>query len=256
MRAMISLLFWIATGILTLLMSVLVVICATLLLPFDRKRKIAHTLGYVWSDLLGLINPFWSIKVSGLENVNRKKSYVIVANHQSMADIVAVYRTHMQFKWVAKDELFRIPIFGWSLSMIGYIRLSRGEFGSIKDVYTQAANWLRKDISVLFFPEGTRSKDGQIQSFKNGAFKLAIKEAKPILPIYISDTRNILPRGSWIFNSKVKCMVMILPCIDTAQYSPEGSDRLRDDVRDKLLKAAGQSATVYAIKGKAIKYKD
>jgi len=159
---------------------------------------------------------------------------VVVANHQSFADIVVIYKTHMQFKWVAKESLFNVPVFGWCMSLMKYIRLSRGEFGSIKKTYRQAAEWLRSGVSVLFFPEGTRSSSNEMSSFKNGAFKLAIKEKKPILPVRIDGGREVIPRGSWIFKVRATCQLTVLPEIDTSAFSPKDFTSLRDNVFEIL----------------------
>ncbi|MCK9604093.1 MAG: 1-acyl-sn-glycerol-3-phosphate acyltransferase [Candidatus Omnitrophica bacterium] len=237
MRLIISMLFWLSTGILTLGVFFVVFVLTILLFPFDKKRKLAHAQGFWWADILVSLNPFWSVKLSGLENIDPRKTYVIIANHQSLADIVMLYKTHAQFKWVAKEDLFRIPVFGWCMSRMKYIKLMRGEYASIKDVYQQASDWLNKGISVLFFPEGTRSATNQMNPFKNGAFKLAIKEQKPILPIYIGGTKDIIPRGSWVFRTKASCKLVVLPAIDTAGFHPEDFIKLKDIVREKLMAA-------------------
>lgn len=160
-----------------------------------------------------------------------------MANHQSIADIAMVYKTHMQFKWVAKEILFRIPVFGWCMSGMKYIKLTRGEFGSIKKVYQEAAQWLKRDISVLFFPERTRSSTDNMNAFKSGAFRLAIQEGKLILPILIEGSRNLIPRGSWIFKIKASCKLTVLPEIDTTKLQPEDSNLLIDKVRQILAGA-------------------
>jgi 1-acyl-sn-glycerol-3-phosphate acyltransferase len=205
-----------------------------ILYPFDKKRKVAHAQCYWWSNAVIGMNPFWNISVSGLENIDPKRTYVIVANHQSLADIVVLYKTRMQFKWVAKEDLFKVPFLGWCLSLSKHIKLSRGNLGSIKKVYHQAAKWLKKDMSVLFFPEGTRAKTGKMSQFQNGAFKLAIKEKKPILPISINGTRQALPKGGWIFKSKVKCEVKVLPSIETSELKSSDFACLKDQVYTKL----------------------
>lgn len=174
----------------------------------------------------------------GLERIDPHKTYVIVANHQSFADIVILYKTHMQFKWVAKESLFRIPIFGWCMSMMKYISLSRVELTSIKKTYQEAASWLRQGTSVLFFPEGTRSQTNQINDFKNGAFKLAIKEKKPILPVRIEGAFDIIPRGKWVFKARSRCRLTILPEIDTSNYAPQDFAILRDKTREILATAS------------------
>ncbi len=241
-RVFISVIFWFLTAIFTIEVFLGTLFCVIVLFAFDRKRKLAHTLGFWWADCLVATNPFWNISIKGLENIDKHKTYVIVSNHQSLVDIVMIYKTHMQFKWVAKDSLFRIPVFGWCMSAMKYIRLSRGEFSSIRDVYDEAASWLKKGVSVLFFPEGTRSVTGEISSFKNGAFKLAIKEKKPILPLYIEGAASIIPRGTWIFRGRAIATLEVLAPIDCSGFQAEDFAKLRDIVHQQLLSAARKRA--------------
>ncbi|MDD4899187.1 MAG: lysophospholipid acyltransferase family protein [Candidatus Omnitrophica bacterium] len=232
MKTLLSILIWVFTALMTL--GVFLGVLLLKLWPFDRQKRLSHALGYWWAEAITRVNPFWRMKVAGLKHFSPKRSYVIVANHQSMSDIALVYLTHRQFKWVAKESLFKVPVFGWCMSGMKYIKLMRGEFSSIKDVYQEAAYWLKKDMSVLFFPEGTRSTTGELSAFKNGAFKLAIKEQKPVLPLAISGTRNILPKGSWVFKNKVTCELKVLPAIETKDYSEQDFDLLKDKVRGEI----------------------
>ena len=171
-------------------------------------------------------------------NIDKQKTYVIVANHLSLADIVVLYQIRAQFKWIAKESLFKLPFLGWCMSLARYVKLSRGKFSSIKSVYREAARWLRKGMSVVFFPEGTRSETGEMKEFQNGAFKLAIKEKKAILPIAIKGTRDAIPKGSWIFATKVHGTLRVLPPIDTASFKTGDFARLREITRARLKKAA------------------
>ena len=180
------------------------------------------------------LNPYWDVKVEGLDNIDHHKTYIAVSNHQSLADIVLMYKTKMQFKWVAKESLFKIPVLGWNMLLAKHIRLRRGDFSSIKRVYKEAAKWLRSGISVVFFPEGTRSDNSGMGEFQNGAFKLAIKEKVPVLPIIIQGTRDAIPKGSWRFTTKVSCLIKVLPPIDTSNYTPAEYGLLRDLARDQL----------------------
>jgi 1-acyl-sn-glycerol-3-phosphate acyltransferase len=135
-RILKSLMIWVVGGTLTVILYFVMLLCVLISLPFDnKKRKLVHAQCFWWSDAIFAMNPFWRIRVSGLENIDHKKTYVVVANHQSMADIVVIYQTRMQFKWVAKDSLFRIPVLGWELSLARHIRLERGDFSSIKNIY-------------------------------------------------------------------------------------------------------------------------
>jgi len=232
MRMFVSAIVWVFIGIMTVLVMISVLLLA--LFPFDRQRRASHAVGFWWAEAIVGLNPFWNVEISGLEHVDPRKTYVLIANHESMADIVLLYKTHLQFKWVAKKSLFKIPVFGWCMSLMKYVPLSRDEHGSIKAAYFQAARWLKDGMSVLFFPEGTRSRDGRISQFKNGAFKLAIEEGRPVLPIYIGGSRNLIQRGSWVFNSRAVCRLKILAPIGTTGLKPEEFSHLRDEVREKL----------------------
>ena len=183
------------------------------------------------------LNPYWKVTVEGLHNIDPKKTYVIIANHQSLADVVMAYQTRMQFKWVAKASLFAIPVLGWSMSLGKHIRLERGSFSSIKQIYKEAAAWLRGGMSVLFFPEGTRSETGDLKDFQNGAFKLAIREKIPVLPISINGTGDAIPKGSWLFTSKVPVSLKVLPAIDAAKFHIADFAKLRDLAREAIEEA-------------------
>ena len=229
---------WVGSVLLTILLFLVVFVLTILLFPFDKKKKITHAQCFWWSDAIIGLNPYWSLKVSGLENIDHNKTYVIIANHQSMADIVVLYQTKMQFKWVAKASLFKVPFIGWCLGLIKHIKLLRGDFASIKEIYHQASQWLQKDMSVLFFPEGTRSTTDKMNEFQNGAFKLAIKEKKPILPICLIGTREAIPKGSWIFRTKVSVKLIVLPVVETDGFGPGDFSLLRDTIREKIETAS------------------
>ncbi|MDD5422457.1 MAG: lysophospholipid acyltransferase family protein [Candidatus Omnitrophota bacterium] len=225
---------WIITFTLTAVLFFVMLFLTIILFPFDRKRKIVHAQCFWWAGAVVYSNPYWTLRVSGLENIDHKKTYIVVANHQSLADIAVIYFTRMQFKWVAKAALFKVPFIGWCMSLARHIKLARGNFGSIKKVYREAAGWLRSGVSVLFFPEGTRSGTDEMGDFQNGAFKLAIKEGVPILPISISGTRDTIPKGSWMFETKVVGVMKVLPPIETAGFSPADFSRLRDITRSAI----------------------
>jgi len=233
-----SVIIWIAGFVLTVLLFLVMAFLTVVLYPFDRKRKIVHAQCFWWADALVALNPCWEVKMSGLENIDHHRTYVVVSNHQSLADIVLMYKTRMQFKWVAKDSLFKIPVLGWNMRLARHMRLQRGDFSSIKKVYRQAGEWLRKGVSVVFFPEGTRSDNQEMGTFRNGAFKLAIKEKVAILPIMIEGTKNAIPKGSWRFTAKTPCVIKVLPPIDTSGFLTQDYVRLRELVKAQLSTGA------------------
>jgi len=229
-----SLLIWVVGIFLVALLFFVMLFLSIILYPFDRKRKIVHAQCFWWSDAMTALNPYWDVKINGLTNIDHHRTYVVVSNHQSLADIVMMYKTRMQFKWVAKDSLFKIPILGWNMLLAKHIRLQRGDFSSIKKVYRQAGEWLRKGVSVVFFPEGTRSGNDEIGEFQNGAFKLAIKEKVPVLPIMIEGTKNAIPKGDWKFTTKTSCVITVFPPIETADLVMHDFARLRELAKAQL----------------------
>jgi 1-acyl-sn-glycerol-3-phosphate acyltransferase len=233
-----SILIWITGAFLTMSAFLASLVLRIIPLPIRNREKLVHAQCFWWADSLVALNPYWKLTVEGLENIDHNQTYVIVANHQSLADIIIIYKTHMYFKWVAKRELLKLPFIGGLLWVNDHVLLSRGEFGSIKAVYRQAAVWLRKGVSMLFFPEGTRSHTDEMNEFQNGAFKLAIKEKRPLLPVFIGGTREAIPKGGWIFKTQVSGRLVILPPIDTTEYKAADYSSLRDLVRGKLQSLA------------------
>ena len=234
MKKFMSTVSWIIAMILTILLYFVMLFVTVILYPFDKDRRAAHAQCFWWSDILLRLNPYWKLDVSGLENIDKKKTYVIVANHQSLVDIVLLYQIKTQFKWVAKDTLFSVPFIGWCMSLAKHIKLERGKLSSIKKVYREAAVWLRKGMSVLFFPEGTRSETGGMNEFQNGAIKLAIKEKKEVLPVLIKGTRDAMPKYGRHIATDIHCILKVLPPVDTSALCPGDFELLRDKVRSAL----------------------
>jgi len=123
------------------------------------------------------------------------------------------------------------------MSLAGYIKLARGRHGSIRDTYEDAKRRLAEGMSVLFFPEGTRSHTGALGPFKNGAFKLALQQRVPLAPIVIDGTHGLLPRRGWVVNPVGRIRLAVLPPIDVSAYGLEEDERLRDDVH-RLMEQA------------------
>lgn len=201
-----------------------------ILKPFDWNGKITYRIANFWGKSIVRCNPFWRIQISGRNHIKKNTGYVLVANHTSLADIVCLYCLGKNFKWIAKASLFKIPFFGWTMSLLGYIPLRRGEHGSIRDSFQEAQRWLEKDVSVLFFPEGTRSRSGALGEFKNGAFKLAILTQKPIVPIVIRGTGEALSKGEATMASKISGSLKVLPPIEVSHYKPEEYEELKKKV--------------------------
>jgi 1-acyl-sn-glycerol-3-phosphate acyltransferase len=241
MRFIISAVIWIVGTVITAAALVSSLVIKAILFPFPWCEKLVHAQCFWWSDALIAMNPYWKLDIKGLEHIDRRKTYVIVANHQSLADIIIIYQIRMYFKWIAKKELLKVPLIGGLLWVNDHVLISRGDFGSIKEVYQKAAQRLKSGVSVLFFPEGTRSGTDEMNEFQNGAFKLAIKEKRPVLPIYLGGTREAIPKGGWVFKARASGCLTVMPAIDTAGYQTADYIRLRDLVRGQLQAAAARS---------------
>jgi len=239
-KFIISVLIWIVGAAITAAAFISSVIIKFAPFPIKDRDKLVHAQCFWWSDTLVALNPYWKLKVEGLEHIDHKKTYVMVANHQSLADIIIIYQTHMYFKWVAKQELLKVPFIGGLLWVNDHVLVAREEMASVKEVYRKASEWLKRGTSMLFFPEGTRSPIDEMGEFKNGAFKLAIKTGTPILPVYIGGTREAIPRGGFIFNTKVSGRLVVLPPIDTANLQIADYAGLRDRVRGQLIRVAAR----------------
>ncbi len=217
---------WTTIGVLTVFTFLAIAVSRC----FDWNDRFTYRLGNLWGKLIVKINPWWKIKILGTHHIKNNKGYIIVANHMSLADIVCLFCIGKHFKWVAKASLFKIPFFGWSMSLLNYIPLSRGKHSSIRDSFNEAIEWLNKDVSVLIFPEGTRSKTGNLSDFKNGAFKLALLTKKPIVPVVITGTQAVLTKGRATMDTKASGTLKVLEPIEVTQYSESDFDELKDKV--------------------------
>lgn len=222
---------WMLIGLSTVFYTLLICVSSLVLFPLDRQRRLAHRLATWWARSIIRGVPVWRLHISGRKNLPATPA-ILVSNHQSLFDIMVLFCLNCQFKWVAKASLFAIPFLGWSMALAGYIRLVRERHGSIRQTYDEATRWLASGVSVLFFPEGTRSRTGELGPFKNGAFKLALKTGRPIVPIVVTGTRELLARGSWIFRPGADLRVAVLPAVDPAACPH--ADRLREAVRQRI----------------------
>lgn len=160
-------------------------------LPFDPTRRLLHRYTCWWSTLYVRCLPGCRLVIEGREKIRPGVAYVLVANHQSLTDIMALGALNVPFKWVSKKEVFRLPCIGWNMTMNQYVRVDRGNVRSVRQTMAECRNWLRRGVSLFLFPEGTRSKTGELQPFHGAAFKLAAECACPVVPIVVDGTLPI-----------------------------------------------------------------
>ncbi len=233
-----------ATGLYTYLEFGL---CVAAFLPIMAVSQVRHRgdptqrLPGRWMRRLGktssALSPLWKFTVEGEPPPDiDHKPYVVVANHESQADPFLLSWLPWDMRWVAKEELFKPPLTGWAMRLGGDIKLRRGEKGSVVAMMRECEAAIAGGISVMLFPEGTRSRDGTLLPFKNGAFDLAIRTQVPILPIAIAGTRKMRPKGSKWFG-KARACAKILPPLPTAGLGAADLEGLRDRTRDVISAA-------------------
>ena len=203
--------------------------------PFDKKRVVVHTLSKWITDVIFGLPIFMKREVIGLENIDPRKAYVMVLNHNSMVDIISIYNLPLIFKWVSKKEVYRIPIVGQLLFAHGDIVINRASAKeAMQLVHTRGLEWLKKGASVSIFPEGTRSKDGEIHNFKAGAFILAKDAGVPILPIVLDGTDTMVHKG-WLMNWRNKITIRILPPVSAEDVVNRDIKDVMTEVRDNMV---------------------
>lgn len=232
MEAVKSILIWLGTLILSLIWLPLLALRRLL----DRDPAHYNT-GRLFRKLgksFSRINPGWNITITGRTDIDDRQPFVMVCNHQSFADIPLISNLPWEMKWVAKAELFKIPIAGWMMSLAGDIPVLRKAANQKEFIFERAAFYLSNRCSVIFFPEGTRSRSGRLRKFTHGAFELAIKEKVAILPLVIEGTQNTLPRDSWKFGRAENIRLKVLEPVETTGLGDDDVVELMHTVRTMI----------------------
>ncbi len=232
-----SILLVIVSVIITAFFATSVVIYALLGAAENSLHKVART----WARVLLAVTNV-RVQVIGKENLSEKKPYIFMSNHQSDFDIFIVL-AHLpgQFRWIAKKELFRIPVFGRAMKNAGYIEIDRQHRQRALQSLAEAARKIREGKSVMSFPEGTRSKDGAVKPFKKGMFHLALEAGVPIVPITIIGAAEIMPKRSLKINPGEITMIIAAP-IAVSDYTDSTRPELMERVRGIIIEnlAAGR----------------
>ncbi len=230
-----SLIAWPVVGLVTLFWTLLIF----LLYPFhfwvDPQRVMLHRLACAWGRSLVALCPGVRVRVFGEEHLAGGPA-ILMANHQSYTDIPVLSFLPVPFKWMADEELFRIPLLGWAMRLTGDVPVRRGDPKQGREALERAKRWLDQGISMLVFPEGTRSHTGAMGRYQTGGFRLAAETGRPIIPIVLVGTRQFLPRGSWVIRWGVKPQVHILSPIPAPPNSPGEVHRFAQQVRTEMAK--------------------
>jgi len=226
---LISFLLWVFVAITATILFIGDFLVWLLTFWWDKRLFWLHKYSTVWALFYVWINPGWKINVIGLQKISKDRPYVIVSNHQSAFDIVLLYRINRHFKWVAKRELSRVPVIGWNLILNRCILIDRASAASAKKMVLDSLKHINRGSSILIFPEGTRSKDGKVGRFKEGAFLIAQRAKVPIVPIVIEGSKDILPKPG-IVNLFQKLTIKVLDPIPVEQILSLTTDQLTKQV--------------------------
>ena len=236
MQRALSFLFWaffVVSSLICLLVAVLIWLVTT---PFDPQRRINHHFSCWWAAMYAHVYPGWRIRVTGRDNIRPDQAYVIVANHTSLADIVLMFCLFRQFKWVSKASVFNYPILGWNMRLCRYVPLVRGDKNSIQQMMARCEAWLRDGISIVMFPEGTRTRDGLMKPFKHGAFTMAQQTNCDVVPVAIHGGHHIIPKHKRVLATRASLWVEVLPAlkVDPASDVESLSQQAREAIREAL----------------------
>jgi 1-acyl-sn-glycerol-3-phosphate acyltransferase len=201
--------------------------------PFDRGQYWVGLLFRKIGVVVATLNPLWRFRVTGTMPADPRRPYVVVSNHESFVDILLISHLPWEMKWLSKVEILRIPVLGWNMVLAGDVPVERGTRKSALKAMRRCQEVLAARVSVMMFPEGTRSETDDMLPFKEGAFRLAVDAGVPILPLVVQGTRNALPKHGWRFG-RSRAEVKVLDPIETAGLTVKDVPALTLRVRDLI----------------------
>lgn len=229
MNKFIEYLGWMAAGVIILVGLPIQFALWLVTRPFDRNLVVPGKFLRFVGFLLGHTYPPWKFRLEGAWPAE-PGPFVVVANHQSLLDIVLLCRVPHEMKWVIKEELFKIPWIGLMLRLTGDIKVRRGDPESGGEAVGRAKAYLQRGMNVMIFPEGTRSRDARLLPFKKGAFRLAIDAGASVLPVVVSGTAAGFQKGGTTVGP-CDAVARLLPPISTKGMTVADAGALRDRVR-------------------------
>lgn len=233
-RILFSLYVWIYYSILFISFFIVIAIVFLLTFPFDRYNKITNRILSAMAWCMMRPSPTWKMHIRGAEKFDNTKPTIFISNHQSFLDIPFAFQLPWNMKWVVKHSMTYIPVMGWMVKLTGQLTINRTSKGALKKL-SKLVQPLKDLVPVMIFPEGTRSLDGEIKSFKNGAFLLAMEHDFIIQPIVIDGAYTALASGSNLFNPKAVFKMQVLDTINPKDF--DSMTALRDYSREVIAKA-------------------
>jgi len=235
-QTIVSIWAWLVLVVCIVLWFPVLAVVRLLTAPFDRGRYLPGRIFRKIGPAMATLNPLWHFRYSGPMPKDPRRPFVVVSNHESFTDILLISHLPWEMKWLSKAELFRIPIMGWMMWLVGDIPVKRGFGPSALEAMERCRKALGNRVSVMIFPEGTRSKTSELLPFKDGAFRLAIEAGVPILPLAVSGTATALRKHDWRFG-RSDAEVRVLEPVETAGLSLSDIPELKARVRQTIVEA-------------------
>jgi 1-acyl-sn-glycerol-3-phosphate acyltransferase len=235
-QSLVSAWTWVVLTVCVLVWFPLMLLLRVATAAFDPGR---YAVGYLFrriGPVVATLNPLWRFRAAGTMPADPRRPYVVVSNHESFADILLISHLPWEMKWLSKAELFRIPILGWMMQLAGDVPVKRGFGPSAVEAMQRCREILAQRVSVMIFPEGTRSPTRELLPFKDGAFRLAIEAGVPILPLAVSGTGPALPKHDWRFG-RSSATVRVLQPVETAGLTMEQVPELKERIRRMIVDA-------------------
>lgn len=232
-----SILFWVFLVVSSFIIFIGAVVLWIISSPFDKRKWLQHRYSCWWASIYLWINPFWPVHVEGRQKIDPDRVYVAVSNHQSMLDIMVIHSLFFHFKWVSKKENLYIPFIGWNMPLNKYVILDRASRKSFIRMMKDCRMHIQNGSSIMIFPEGTRSEDGNMRTFKDGAFRLAIQNKCPVLPIVLDGTGESIPKKGFVIRKKTPIHVRVLDPVMPEEFVDMDSRELTRVVREKMESA-------------------
>jgi len=238
-QSVVSIWAWLVLVVCVLLWLPLMLLVRLATAPFDRGR---YAVGYLFRQIpvvMVTLNPLWRFRCVGPMPPDPRRPYVVVSNHESFVDILLISHLPWEMKWLSKAELFRVPVLGWLMWLAGDIPIKRGFGPSAIEAIARCRAALANRVSVMIFPEGTRSPTADLLPFKDGAFRLAIDAGVPILPLVVHGTRTALRKHDWRLGRST-AVVRVLPPVQTSGLTVDDLPALKQRIRQMILDARAE----------------
>jgi 1-acyl-sn-glycerol-3-phosphate acyltransferase len=232
-QSIVSVWAWLVLVLCILLWLPLMFVVRLATAPFDRGRYSVGLLFRKIAVVEAALNPLWRFRCTGSMPADPRRPYVVVSNHESFVDILLISHLPWEMKWLSKKELFRLPVLGWLMTLAGDIPLQRGFGPSAIEAIAKCREVLGNRVSVMIFPEGTRSTTAEMLPFKDGAFRLAIDAGVAILPLAVHGTATALPKHDWRFGRST-AVVKVLEPVETTGLTPADVPALKEKVREMI----------------------